>query len=115
MAEEHGLWQLELGGVVVATLAVEDYEFPWTYARIVSAAGFNRFRPYFSDEDARPYFSDEDARPESAGFDTRCAEVRASGGFRLRDLASGRVYSNLRLQQEGDIPRFRYAEVTHSR
>jgi hypothetical protein len=93
-------WHLALGGEVVARLADDgEYDFPWTYARLVDSPQFERFRPYSTDE--------EDWRDDDPSIEALCAEAQARGGFALRDLQTGAVHEGLRVNQRGESVWFR--------
>jgi hypothetical protein len=93
-------WHLELGGEVIARIAdADDYDFPWTYGRLVDSPGFERFRLFFSDTDDWP---EDDAELEAI-----CGEVQNRGGFVLRDLKTGEVHENLSFNHKGEYVWFR--------
>ena len=102
MASETASWQLELGGEIVARLTGDEVDFPWTYATLIDAATFDRFRRYFSDEETWP---------DTPQFDALLAEVQAKGGFVLRNLRTGESFGSVRLHQEGNTVWFRYGEL----
>ena len=86
-------WQLELGGEVVAQIDATEFDFPFTYGRLMDSPGFDRFRPYFADDTDWP---DDD--PE---FEALCGEVQNRGGFVLRELPAGAVYRSVCLNHDG--------------
>lgn len=90
---------LELGGEIIALMEVDGIDYPWTYATLLDTAKFERFRPYFTDTESS---LDEDAELEAL-----CAEVQIKGGFRLRCLATNKVFIDLVMHQEGNIVWFR--------
>src|SRR4051812_3195054 len=93
-------WHLELDGKTVARIAdAGEYDFPWTYGRLVDSPEFERYRAYFSDPD--------DWRDDDPEIEALCGEVQAQGGFVLRDFQTGLVYQGVRLNQSGDAVWFR--------
>ena len=92
------MWQLELGNERIASLTQATCEFPWTYARLMDSPAFERFRPYFSDDQLWP---------DTPEFDALCEEVRAKGGFVLRDLTTHQAYHHVTLHQAGEDVWFR--------
>ncbi|HEY2586415.1 MAG TPA: DUF4274 domain-containing protein [Tepidisphaeraceae bacterium] len=96
-------WQLELGGDVIARMVVDQTEIPWTdsrwtYARLLDASQFNRFRDFFAD---RELWSD------SPQFDTLLNEIKTRGEFCLRDLRTNQAYLVPRLDHEDELVWFR--------
>jgi hypothetical protein len=88
---------LELGGEVIAEIAIEGMNYPWTYGRILDSRKFERFRVYFSQ-----------SWPENdPAFSKLRSEVEAKGDFRLRSLATNRRFTVF-LNQDGDIVWFRH-------
>src|SRR5262245_4587665 len=93
-------WHLELGGEVIARIAdAGEYDFPWTYGRLVESPGFERFRPYFTDPDDWP--------EDDPAIEALCAEVHSRGGFVLHDFQTGEVHQGVRLNQRGEAVWFR--------
>ncbi|WP_262027180.1 hypothetical protein [Microvirga sp. Mcv34] len=80
-------------------MQVDGIDYPWTYATLLDATKFERFRPYFIDTESS---LDEDVELESL-----CSEVQTKGGFRLRCLATNEVFIDLVMNQEGNIVWFR--------
>jgi hypothetical protein len=96
-------WQLELGGEVVARVDADEYDFPFTYGRLVESPAFERFRRYFTDPNDWP---DDDP-----GLEALCGEVRARGGFVLRELAAGMAYRGVCLSHDGgEVVWFRHGD-----
>lgn len=86
-------WQLELGDEVVARVDADEYDFPFTYGRLVDSPSFERFRLYFTDSN---YWPDDD--PE---LEVLCEEIQARGRFVLRDMSSGVAYQGVCLNHDG--------------
>jgi hypothetical protein len=98
-------WQLELAGEVVACINADEYEFPWTYGRLVDSPGFERFRRYFTDPEDWP---DDDPELEAL-----CREVQDGGGFVLRDLSTGMTYRGVCLNHDGgQVVWFRHGDLS---
>jgi hypothetical protein len=95
-------WQLELGGEVISRIDADDYEFPWTYGRLVDSPGFDRFRVFFGNPDDWP---------ETPEFEALCREITAKGDFALREVPAAAVYRSVTLRQEGEVVWFRYGEA----
>jgi hypothetical protein len=96
-------WQLELAGETVARVVEDGFDFPWTYAKLGDDARFDRFRTFFSDEDAWP---------DTPDFDLLLKEIHSKGGFVLRDVRTGQSFRSFRLNQEGGVVWFRTGEAT---
>jgi hypothetical protein len=93
------IWQLELGNEIIAKLAEEESnDWPWINARLLDSVNFERFRVFFSDEDAWP---------ETQEFEDLCAEIRIKGNFVMRNMETNTSYKNLRLNHDGDFVWFR--------
>ncbi len=86
-------YHLELGGEVVARIDADEYDFPWTYGRLVDSPAFERFRRYFTDDNDWP---DDDPELEAL-----CGEVQDKGRFVLRNVASGDAYQGVCLNHDG--------------
>jgi hypothetical protein len=94
-------WHLELGDEVIARIAdAHEYEFPWTYGVVVPSSEFERFRQYFTDSETWP--------EDDPAIEALCAEVNSRGGFRLRDLETGRAYESVTLNQNSEYVWFRF-------
>ncbi|WP_243368044.1 hypothetical protein [Microvirga solisilvae] len=94
------LFALEFDGEVIAKIAVDDIDFPWTYGHLFESAKFERFRTYFTDVDSWP---EDDPELEQV-----CSEVHAKGHFRLRCLETSAVFTDVVLHHEGNLVWFRY-------
>ena len=94
------MWQLELGNERIAKLVEETFEFPWTYARMIDSPAFERFRLYFSDDEAWP---------DTSEFADLCGEIRSKGGFVLRNLITNGTYRTVTLNHDGELVWFRYS------
>ena len=87
-------WQLELGDEVVARIDADEFDFPFTYGRLVDSPTFERFRRYFTDANDWP---EDDVQLEAL-----CGEVQESGGFLLREMPTGVAYCNVCLNHDGE-------------
>jgi hypothetical protein len=95
------LWQLELGGEVVAVIRQVGHDQPWTLGDILDTTKFHRFRVYFDGADDWL-----DVPENEAIYD----EIHERGGFRLRDTTTGEVFRNVTLNHDGrDGVWFRYS------
>ena len=65
---------------------------------LMDSPAFERFRPYFSEDDSWP---------DPPEFDAFCEEARAKGCFVLRHLTTGRAYHHVTLRQAGEVVWFR--------
>ena len=95
-------WQLELGHEVIAEILNDGTDFPWTYGKLIDPSKFDRFRCYFSDDDTWP---------ETSEFDALLDEIRAKGGFILKNLRTGESFGSIRLNQEGQSVWFRHGDA----
>lgn len=86
-------WQLELGDEVVARINAHEYDFPFTYGRLIDSPVFERFRPYFTD--------DNDWPENDTQLQALCGEVRERGGFLLREIPTGIAYGGVCLNHDG--------------
>lgn len=96
-------WHLELGGEVIARMVIDQTDGPWTdarwtYARLLDASTFDRFRDFFCDRELWP---------DTPQFDALLNEIKTRGGFRLRDLRTNRAYLVPRLCQADELVWFR--------
>jgi hypothetical protein len=90
-------WQLELGDEVIGQIIDEHaYEFPWAIGRLVDDSKFERFRGYLNFD-----YNDED-RVWSESLEEFSEEIKARGGFILRDLETGMVESDIILYDYGN-------------
>jgi hypothetical protein len=101
--DDNRVWQLELGGEVVATFSEFRYEFPWHHAGIVNSPKFDRFRDFFLENDDRPWDSQE--------FEDLYDEISSKGDFILRYMNRNITYNYVILHYEGDYVWFRCCEM----
>jgi hypothetical protein len=87
-------WQLELGDKVIARIDADEYDFPFTYGRLVDSPAFERFRRYFTDDNDWP---DDDPQLEAL-----CGEVHDQGCFILREMPTGVAYRGVCLNHDGE-------------
>jgi hypothetical protein len=95
--DNNKMWQLELGGEVIATFCETFYEFPWHDAEIVNSPKFEHFREFFSDEEPG----------DSYLYD----EILVKGDFVFRYVSENIIYDNVLLHEDGNTVSFRCCEI----
>ena len=94
------MWQLELGGEVIAVIRQAGYETPWTYGEMLDTT---KFEPY------RVYFGDDTNWPDTQEFEDFLGTIHDQGKFRLREVATGAVHREFTFNHDGnDGVWFRY-------
>jgi hypothetical protein len=99
--DDNRVWQLELGGEIIAIFNEYMYEFPWHHANIVDSLLFDRYRVLFSD----------DKHWDSKEFEDLYDDVESKGDFILRSMNRNTTFDTIILHEDGDYVCFRCCEM----